>query len=461
MYRALEALQRQLLSRLESGKRCFVPTNSKAFVAELEVIVRGAFDGKKRCLAITSDNSRNANEVEFIKNIQTRILDLDILICSPSLGTGIDITFPGGAVFVDYVAGFFYPHVNTHTDIDQMLCRVRNPGEVNAWIGASSTRYECNIGVVKDDLARSYFVRRAVKGRDPMTGLVQYDAEDPLLSILTHVVAAQRASKNNLYDLFCELRRKNGWQVLENFEEGKKNEHRERAAKEIFNARVTGVLGAPALSDIEFVELSDALRRGAVKGAIDRDTFERNSIEKALGVAISRDLVVLNRDGRLVSRVEALAQVLRAAETFDRIANAVVAEATKPKGRIAVTPDPLHLTVALLRAAGVMDDGKFVANKPLTVQSLREFAMFCIGSKTAIEEVLKRGVRSDVKANPVRQLNELLRSFGLKMRELSKRKVAGKTLRDYVLDEPRLALMLKLATCFERTKEEKERLDAA
>jgi hypothetical protein len=44
--------------------------------------------------------------------------------------TGIDITFPDGACFVDRVFGFFFSFINTHTDIDQQLSRVRNPGAV-------------------------------------------------------------------------------------------------------------------------------------------------------------------------------------------------------------------------------------------------------------------------------------------------------------------------------------------
>ena len=44
-----------------------------------------------------------------------------MLLGSPSIGTGIDITFPDGECRVDRVFGFFSPFVNTHTDIDQQL----------------------------------------------------------------------------------------------------------------------------------------------------------------------------------------------------------------------------------------------------------------------------------------------------------------------------------------------------
>ena len=65
------------------------------------------------------------------------VFEIQVLMCSPSLGTGIDITFPdpqcleeSGLCKVDCVFGFFYPKVNTHTDMDQQLWRVRNPGQV-------------------------------------------------------------------------------------------------------------------------------------------------------------------------------------------------------------------------------------------------------------------------------------------------------------------------------------------
>jgi hypothetical protein len=34
---------------------------------------------------------------------------------------------------IDCVYGFFEPFINTHTDIDQQLARVRNPGSVKVW----------------------------------------------------------------------------------------------------------------------------------------------------------------------------------------------------------------------------------------------------------------------------------------------------------------------------------------
>jgi len=45
-------------------------------------------------------------------------------------------------------------------------------------------------------------------------GMVEYNHDDPLLMICAHVTALQRASKNRLVELFCQLRQANGWEIV-------------------------------------------------------------------------------------------------------------------------------------------------------------------------------------------------------------------------------------------------------
>src|SRR5436190_119230 len=82
-----------------------------------------------------------------------------------------------GKCRIDRVFGFFYAFINTHTDIDQQLARVRNPGAIDVWISPGTFNFTCDIEVIKDDLARAYFVKRAVWGRRD-DGMVEYDRDD-------------------------------------------------------------------------------------------------------------------------------------------------------------------------------------------------------------------------------------------------------------------------------------------
>src|SRR5262249_15512449 len=146
---------------------------------------------------------------------------------------------------VDQVFGFFYPFVNAHTDIDQQISRVRNPGEIAVWFGGARFDYETAFGVVRDDLARGYTVPSAVNGIDPETGRLTYSEEHPLLLIATHIVCAQRTSKNHLQRLFVELRNSNGWDVHFRTKEKSQGKSVWQAAKKTqAQNRLEGILAA-------------------------------------------------------------------------------------------------------------------------------------------------------------------------------------------------------------------------
>jgi hypothetical protein len=257
---------------------------------------------------ITSDNSRDDATVHFLKNIRTKILEVQVLAGTPSIGTGIDITFPDGACFVDRVFGFFFSFINTHTDIDQQLSRVRNPGAVDVWISPTTFRFTSNVDVILDDLARAYVVRRAVRGRRP-DGMVEYNRDDPLLLICAHVTALRRASMNRLVELFCELRQHNGWTIEHVGEMAETSPF--KAAKEALTAeRAQKLLAAPTLPNTEFDELEARALKGANLSDEERFAYEKNDFERTVGVGLDRELIEMNADGRLIEKIVAMARIL-------------------------------------------------------------------------------------------------------------------------------------------------------
>lgn len=128
LFKRKRALEHELIEAIKKGERCFVTSNSKKLVDTLHKMILNECGEDVSVRKITSDNSRDAMQVQFVKDIKTQILNVQVLICSPSLGTGIDITFPDGACRIDRVFGFFYSFVNTHTDIDQQLSQSPEPG---------------------------------------------------------------------------------------------------------------------------------------------------------------------------------------------------------------------------------------------------------------------------------------------------------------------------------------------
>ncbi|SHI13573.1 plasmid replication protein, CyRepA1 family [Bradyrhizobium erythrophlei] len=453
LFKRKKALEHELIEAIKKGQRCFVTSNSKKLVDTLHRMILNECGEGVSVRKITRDNSRDAMQVQFVKDIKTEILTVQVLVCSPSLGTGIDITFADGECRIDRVFGFFYSFVNTHTDIDQQLSRVRNPASVDVWIDPGRFNFTSNVDVVMDDLARAYTVKRAVKGRRE-DGMVEYDRDDPLLLICAHVTAVHRASKNRLLELFCELREANGWSIERvdpNTGSGAYGEAKRMLAEE----RAQMLLAAETLPDPEFIELDARVTKGAAVTPHERIAHEKNHFERTVGAGLDLELIELNKDGRLIERIVALADVTahwrRASDVIDHI----LREAAKPKARLSRMKPP-RLIAVLMAAAGLADADGIKPDHIVTIGALSEFVELCRENRTMIEEALSEPSRGDLAENPVRQLNRFLQRIGLKVAPAGSVKVQGMKIRRYALDRKRLETMEMLAKSYRIEEDRRE-----
>jgi hypothetical protein len=456
-------LEQEVIEAVRSGQRCFIVSNSKKCVDILHRMVLRECGQGIVLRIITRDNSRDESIVRFLKNIKIEILKVQVVLASPSIGTGIDITFPDGACMVDRVFGFFYPFVNTHTDIDQQLCRVRNPGSVDVWISHHTFNFTSNVEVVKDDLARAYTVQRAVTGRRP-DGMVEYRRDHPLLMICAHVTALQRASKNRLVELFCNLREKNGWQI-EHVDELAPSSPYEKARKELATERAAMLLNAEAISDADFIELDERVQNGASLSPEIRILHEKNHFERTVGVPLDADLIKLNKDGKLIDRIETFAEIVSIWSTEregnDTFATRFLPKSTEPKGRLH-RMRLSYLLGSLLRSAGLTNGKGFNVGAVISSDDLRGFVTLCRENQTVIEETFGEAYRGDLNDKPIRQLNLFLRRIGLTLTLRKTEKIGGRKIRYYTLPPGLTAKMTKLARSYlKRIKEREAEQDAA
>lgn len=462
LYASEKALREELISCIQSGKRCFVASNSKKQIKVLAEILRKKCSSSLKMKVITSDNSHDAAEIEFVQNVCEEILKIQVLMCSPSLGTGIDITFTdpasledSGLCKVDCVFGFFYPKVNTHTDMDQQLWRVRNPGQVKVWISPVRFQYASNFDVIRDDLARARFVPRAVIGY-ASDGLTKYNPTDPLLLIHAHVVAAQRASKNNLIELFCDLRRSQGWGIEKNDEQSPPNKDRSEAERRLWSEHVRGLLQAEDVDDNEYFDLCILNENQALSPA-ERVRYERNFLQRVLSVELTYDILVLNLDNRLLDRVEALSDLQKRWKNLLTSVRVILASQSDELSRL--SGDKAMLMAVLAIAAGIAGKSGFLSDARVTVQQLLAFADLCERNQNFIHERTGVPIRRDVRSNPVRQLNELLKTLGLKVNSITREKRAKRATRYYALDIQRLELMSRLASSYRCKKDIKAEIE--
>jgi hypothetical protein len=319
---------------------------------------------------------------------------------------------------------------------------------VDVWIGRHTFSFTSNIDVIKDDLARAYTVRRAVRGRDA-EGVVDYDREEPLLTICAHVVAQQRASKNRLLDLFCKLRECNGWTVVRFDEEETTNSPFDKAKGELAAERAEALADAPSIPDADFIELDEKVQNGAALSPDERIVHEKNQLERTVGLPLTPDLIELNRNGRLLDRIETLAKIvsLSSGGYLEDLVRAYLSRLGEPNARLQNMPLP-HLIAVLASVAGLATPKGFDLAAAISSRQLNEFARLCRTNRTVIEEITGQAIRRDLEKKPVKHLNLFLAMVGLRLELVAAAKSDGKKVRHYKLDTITARRMLHLAGAF-------------
>jgi hypothetical protein len=193
---------------LENGERIFISSNSKKKIKTIEEMVRkvGSDLGVEiPRIMITSENSKSKNVQEFISNVKTEILKYQVVLSSPSLGTGIDITFKNKSKEIDVVFGLFENQINSHFEIDQQLGRVRHPKRVCVWVSPTRFEFETDLGVINDDIQQSTLRGYSEDSYKLDVGTVESELS-PFLRLSSMVTSNQRKSKNNLKSNFIKYK---------------------------------------------------------------------------------------------------------------------------------------------------------------------------------------------------------------------------------------------------------------
>jgi hypothetical protein len=306
--------------------------------------------------------------------------------------------------------------------------------------------FTSNVDVIKDDLARAYKVKRAVWGRRE-DGMVDYDRDEPLLMICAHVTALQRASKNRLVELFCQLREANGWQI-ERVGEVSASKAYDDAKEMIAAERVEQLMHAKTVSSDDYIELDNKATKGANMTSDEQITYEKNHFERTVGVALDRDLIELNLDGKLIQKIETMAGVAKSWAYGNEAIDARLQPATTPQGRLQEA-EPAVLVAMFLRFVRLTTADGFNVGHALSMADLVPFAALCRTNQTMIEEAFAEAMRADLAENPMRQLNQYLRRIGLKLKPAKTTKVNGEKIRFYALPAEAVDLMLGLARSYQ------------
>jgi hypothetical protein len=426
-----------LVKSLSDNERCFVCCNSRKQVHTLAEIVKEQFGDNKKIMAISSRNSQDSHIQEFLKNVKAAVLDYDVVIVSPSVGTGVDITFPNNDQKIDTVYGFFHARVNTHFDIDQQLSRVRHPKSVKVWISPETFRFDTNQDAIKHEVDRTDRHSKRLIGIEP-NGTPIYETNDEYLNLYANVKSMQRGSKNNLRLHFKKLKTHEGWII--NQVECDENANEEglaiaRRGKELYEEeQKSTVLNAKIVTMDEYI----GLKRSSEFSQLSTDeeaAMRRYEIESFYYEDVTEDLLDLDNDGKYRRQIRQYERYTRpdADLQYEDILDDRRSTHVTDKKTLLARKKLLH---QLFMSAGLADESNdLISEKLIDSDSLEEFADLCETNKETIARWFELDIRKNIHDKPGQQLGTFLRLLGITWERSKPFKRDGKKIYRYQIPQ--------------------------
>jgi hypothetical protein len=429
-------LLEEMIAAIRNGGRHYVSTNSMHRAKVLKTAIEREFGQSVKIMLVTSEETGDEHVRHFVNNIKTEILKYDVVISSPTLGTGIDITFDDAAQLIDTVFGFFVTRVNTHFDMDQQLARVRHPKAIKVWVMKRYFTFETNPDVIRAELLSCRNLNDLIIGHK-RDGTPELD--EKYLSIYSVVMSIQRASKNCLRENFIDLRKQNGWTVVHVERDVQKSSMGETmmdvAKGEVEAKRIEAICNAAPITQDEYTELA-RIGRTQMIGRDDTASMRQYEIASFYREPISAELVAQD-DNENYRRKVRLAQVYLTPDDL-----LIERELDGSSELLVVDEKNLALKKGLLRelltAAGLANDThEIIPDVEVTNGSLAEFADAYRNRRQSIEELFGLSVRGDLQKKATMTLNNVLDLIGLRA-DVKARKVEGKKVYAYSIVQPML-----------------------
>jgi hypothetical protein len=434
-------ITKAFLSDILAGKRVFITSNSKTKIEAIhESIAEYCKEHQisRRALLVTSDNSRTKAIQSFIHNIRTEILNYDVVLTSPSLGTGLDITFDNNAQEVDSVYGLFESRVNTHFDIDQQLSRVRHPKIVRAWVSPEVFSFETEFGVVKEDFIQDQFGNTVFQLGESIVSPRRVGLSKFVL-LGTLITMQQRASKNLLRKNFVDLKMSQGWSVAVipkdelAMAEGRK--FRSLGRKLAKKRLIDQLLRSKTLDFDTCKDIEERLDNRGEEVSVDEFTsFQRTLIELYYGEEISAQLIEKDSNWRMrraISKHNEFLEFVRngALQVDSNDINSVVKRKIFADGEMRSA-----ILYHLFLLTPVFKAGQFDCSVDYSTTDLMRFGKAAKKIKAMIETHVGTKIGHDIEDKPALYLRSMLGVIGLETMKTRVTVSGGQKTYHYTID---------------------------
>ena len=428
-------LTQAMINAVSKGGRFYVATNSKTRAEQMAEMLAMKFGNKRNVMLVTSETIKKQEVSDFVQDIEKAIFKFDVTIASPTLGTGIDITFENGESHVDAVFGFFGARINTHFDMDQQLCRVRKPKEIRVWVTPERFAFETEVSAISEEVRDSDELNELFNGY-AKNGMPEVD--ERYLEMYANIRSISRASKNRLRENFIELRQHNGWKVIPIAID---SDIREQAKEIVQSARdavrlrkIDAICNAIEISHEDYAHFQENSSMGIGLTAEKELAMRRKELETFYREKITPELADLDDGGsyrqkvRLMHVYLAPLNQIREGADVDRAQNRFASDSNRDASK-------QYLLHKLLHAAGIADKhGELLLDAAVTQESLGPFAKLCRERSGLLETLFDISVRRDGEKKAKSQLDVVVDLIGLKFGKAERKKIKGQSVYIYRLD---------------------------
>lgn len=446
----------QLYRDVAEGKRVFVSTNSKKLVDRLAHAIQEKLPNKS-VLAITSENSSSKLVSDFLADIDVLSRSFDVLLASPSLGTGIDITFKDNEQVFDTVYGIYEALVNSHTEIDQQLSRVRDPKSVKVWISPRRFSFETHFDVIHAQLLSSNVVARTASDFSSWLPDQVFASGGDFFRTAALIRSSQRTSMNRLKHNFIEYKKAQGWSsnVVSASEDKRIGNEFLALGKELENnAYIQTLLNISPINEFDYLRIEDAFeeQKSDTISPAERLSFRRMNMEIFYCRKIDHSMIEYDDRGMLRRQYSMYKMFFNPKKITEvkRAWSAVPMSFVRKELSVVKEREVIPFLLRnILMLTPIFQNGKFLKDVEITNNDLKDFASICIKLKGVFELQLSTSIRADIRKKATSQLNVFLKIIGLGLVKSKTKKASnGGKIYFYKLN-PKLLLMMEQLTALE------------
>jgi hypothetical protein len=310
---------------LLQGKKVIVVTDSKRFVKKLErsLLDSAEFghvqledsepepeaDRRLRIWALHSENSGSQDNVARIRDITNAVKEFDVLISSPTIGTGVDICGGIGEYHFDAIFGVFHAISQPATECAQQLWRYRPNVPMHVWVAPRPPfgYAECNPHKIKEQILEKNEMGAFLIRIDRDSG--KRGAEkDWALDAYCKIEAQRNRSINNLRQDLRFLLEEMGNSITLMGDEADEAAQAwmQAAGQAIDEAHCLAVANSKSIDRLTY----ESRKRQDYLSPEEFLEYERYRIQDTYGMQVTPELVKKDDGGRLIRKLANLEAIL-------------------------------------------------------------------------------------------------------------------------------------------------------